>query len=73
VPGVPTLWTLAGLNDAGLMRAAALADRLAAVLAGEETASERLGPALPDRWQGRRPRFTPWPSCTLDEGPTPAL
>jgi glycine/D-amino acid oxidase-like deaminating enzyme len=73
VPEVPGLFVLTGLNDFGIMRAGALARRLASVLVGRDDPLEQLGPVLPDRWRGRFRPFVPWPGCTLEDGETPPI
>jgi sarcosine oxidase subunit beta len=74
VPGAEGLYSVAGFNGFGVMRAGGVAQRLAELIASGGTGDrelDRLQPVLPERFGGRTMSFTPRPGFTLDDGDDP--
>jgi sarcosine oxidase, subunit beta len=74
VPGLPGVYVMAGFNGFGVMRAAGVARRLAALLAagdGPGPALDALAPVLPGRFGPEVRRFPPRPGFTLEGGDDP--
>ncbi|HEV2520336.1 MAG TPA: FAD-dependent oxidoreductase [Thermoplasmata archaeon] len=74
VPDHARLFALVGFNGFGVMRAGGVARRLADLIASGGAGNretERLAPALPERFRGVPPRFAPRPGFTLDDGADP--
>jgi len=74
VPDAPGLYSLAGFNGYGVMRAGGAAARLARVLAtgeGSERELELIRPVLPGRFSGPPAPFPIHPGFTLEAGPAP--
>ena len=74
VPGAESLFVVAGFNGFGVMRAAGVAQRLAAVLSvgvGPSPELDLLAPVLPSRFVGPVGPFPPRPGFTLEAGDDP--
>lgn len=73
VPGRPGLFVIAGFNGFGVMRAGAVARRLADLLVEGEggRAAEELAPLSPARFGSRIGAFPPRPGFTLEAGEHP--
>ena len=76
VPGAPGLFLMAGFNGFGVMRAGAVARRLADLLAdGPDSpgARDALAPVAPARFSAEVPPFLPRPGFTLEAGLDPRV
>ena len=74
VPDLPGAYVLAGFNGFGVMRAGAIARRLADLLAdGDESEGARraLAPVWPARLEGAPTSFPPRPGFTIEAGDDP--